>query len=88
MALNLIKAGHALVVHDVRREAAREHLEKGAKWASSDEGGGPRATELIPDPSLPGPADGEAVALGDPTVCWRGLSPAASTPICRPTPPP
>ena len=28
MALNLLKAGHALTVHDVRREAAAPHLER------------------------------------------------------------
>lgn len=62
MALNLMKAGHALVVHDVRREAATPHLERGAKWAES-----PRAAaqdaELILT-SLPGPAEVESVALG------------------------
>ena len=62
MALNLIKAGHTLVVHDVRVEAGKPHLEKGAKWAPS-----PRAAaqgaELILT-SLPGPPEVEAVALG------------------------
>jgi 3-hydroxyisobutyrate dehydrogenase-like beta-hydroxyacid dehydrogenase len=62
MALNLMKAGHTLVVHDVREAAAAPHLERGAKWAAS-----PRATaegaELILT-SLPGPADVDAVALG------------------------
>jgi 3-hydroxyisobutyrate dehydrogenase len=62
MALNLIKAGHALVVHDVRRDAAKEHLEKGAKWASSAKEAA-HGNELILT-SLPGPADVEAVALG------------------------
>src|SRR5262245_62840481 len=62
MALNLIKAGHTLIVHDVRREAAAPHLERGAKWADN-----PRAvardSELILT-SLPGPKEVEAVALG------------------------
>jgi 3-hydroxyisobutyrate dehydrogenase len=62
MALNLLKAGHTLVVHDVRREAAAPHLERGAKWAD-----GPKAvaheSELILT-SLPGPREVEAVALG------------------------
>ncbi len=62
MALNLIKAGHTLVVHDVRRPAAAPHLERGATWAES-----PRAAahgnELILT-SLPGPTEVEAVALG------------------------
>ena len=30
MALNLIKAGHSLTVHDIRREAAEAHLAGGA----------------------------------------------------------
>ena len=33
MALNLIKAGHTLVVYDVRRETANPHLDAGATWA-------------------------------------------------------
>jgi 3-hydroxyisobutyrate dehydrogenase-like beta-hydroxyacid dehydrogenase len=62
MALNLIKAGHALVVHDVRREAAAPHLERGAKWADSPRAAA-RESELILT-SLPGPKEVEAVALG------------------------
>src|SRR5262252_2579334 len=62
MALNLIKAGHTLVVHDVRREAAKEHLEKGARWASTAKEAA-HGNELILT-SLPGPADVETVALG------------------------
>ena len=30
MAMQLAKAGHAMVVHDVRREAAARHLAEGA----------------------------------------------------------
>ena len=62
MALNLMKAGHTLAVHDVRREAATPHLDQGATWAEN-----PRAAasggELVLT-SLPGPAEVEAVALG------------------------
>jgi len=62
MASNLIKAGHELVVHDVRREAAAPHREAGARWADS-----PRrvaeATDVV-FTSLPGPPEVEAVALG------------------------
>jgi NAD binding domain of 6-phosphogluconate dehydrogenase len=32
MALNLIKAGHTLVVHDIRRNMADPHISGGAKW--------------------------------------------------------
>ena len=35
MANNVLKAGYALVVHDVRRDAAGPLLEKGAKWADT-----------------------------------------------------
>jgi 3-hydroxyisobutyrate dehydrogenase-like beta-hydroxyacid dehydrogenase len=62
MASNLMKAGHQLLVHDVRREAAGPHLEAGAGWA-----GTPRALAAATDvvfTSLPGPAEVEAVALG------------------------
>ena len=63
MASHLMKAGHELVVHDVRREAAAPHLRAGASWADT-----PRdvaaATELV-FTSLPGPAEVEAVALGE-----------------------
>jgi 3-hydroxyisobutyrate dehydrogenase len=62
MALNLIKAGHALIVHDVRREAAAPHLGAGAKWADGAQALA-RESELILT-SLPAPRDVEAVALG------------------------
>src|SRR5438552_7717391 len=62
MALNLMKAGHALVVHDVRLDAAKPHLDGGAKWAESPKALA-RASELILT-SLPGPKEVEAVALG------------------------
>ena len=55
MAANLQKAGHELVVHDVRREAAESHVKAGARWADS-----PRAVaeacEVI-FASLPEPKD-------------------------------
>jgi len=63
MALNIIRAGHDVTVHDVRREAATPHLEGGAKWADD-----PREvathSEVIMT-SLPGPREVEAVALGE-----------------------
>ena len=63
MANNLMKGGHELTVHDIRREAAAPHLEAGARWADT-----PRAAAAASEvvfTSLPGPADVEAVALGD-----------------------
>ncbi len=62
MALNLMKAGHTLIVSDVRREAAAPHLERGAKWADRPAALA-RESELILT-SLPGPKEVEAVALG------------------------
>jgi len=62
MASNLIKAGHELVVHDVRPEASALHRKAGAGWAET-----PRevaeATHVV-FTSLPGPPEVEAVALG------------------------
>ncbi|MBI3637945.1 MAG: NAD(P)-dependent oxidoreductase [Candidatus Rokubacteria bacterium] len=63
MAANLMKAGHALVVNDLRRDAAAPHVKDGATWADT-----PRAVAAASDivfTSLPGPADVEAVALGE-----------------------
>ncbi|HEV2054830.1 MAG TPA: NAD(P)-dependent oxidoreductase [Methylomirabilota bacterium] len=74
MALNLIKAGHTLVVYDVRGESAKPHLDAGATWAD-----GPKdvahAGELILT-SLPGPAEVEAVALG-PNGLLEGAQPGS-----------
>jgi len=63
MAQNLMKAGHALVVHDTRSEMVKPHLERGAKGAESPRGAA-QGAELILT-SLPGPPEVEAVALGE-----------------------
>ena len=62
MALNLMKAGHTLLVHDTRREAPGPQLARGAEWAESPAVAA-QSAELILT-SLPGPAEVEAVALG------------------------
>ena len=62
MASNLQKAGHALSVHDIRRDAAAPHLAAGAEWKAT-----PREVAEASDivfTSLPGPPEVEAVALG------------------------
>jgi 3-hydroxyisobutyrate dehydrogenase-like beta-hydroxyacid dehydrogenase len=62
MAANLQKAGHRLVVNDVRRAAAEPHLGRGASWGET-----PSAVAEVSDvvfTSLPGPAEVEAVAVG------------------------
>lgn len=63
MALNLIKAGHALRVTDLRREAATNLEEAGAIWTHS-----PREVATDADVvflSLPMPTDVERVVLTD-----------------------
>ena len=62
IALNAMKGGHELIVHDIRRDSAGPHLKEGAKWAAS-----PREVAAESDvifTSLPGPKEVEAVALG------------------------
>ena len=63
MALNLRKAGHDLVVHDLRREAAERQLAAGCEWADTAR----RVAEScdVVFTSLPGPAEVESVALGE-----------------------
>lgn len=63
IAMNAIKGGNSLTVHDVRREAAAPHIAAGATWANSP-------AELaagcdVVFSSLPGPTEVETVALGD-----------------------
>ena len=62
IALNAMKGGHELIVHDIRREAGEAHVKEGAEWAAS-----PREVAAASDvifTSLPGPKEVEAVALG------------------------
>lgn len=62
MALNVLKAGHTMVVTDLRREAAKPHLDLGATWAGSPKEVA-RASEIV-FTSLPGPREVEAVTMG------------------------
>ena len=63
MAYNCLQGGNEMVVHDIRRESATQHLEAGAVWADS-----PRevaeSSEIV-FTSLPGPVEVEAVGLGE-----------------------
>ncbi|HVN88332.1 MAG TPA: NAD(P)-dependent oxidoreductase [Candidatus Binataceae bacterium] len=72
MALNLIKAGHTVTVHDVRREAAEAHLAGGAKWADTPADAAKDAELVLT--SLPGPKEVEAVALGGENGIIHGIS--------------
>lgn len=77
MALNVKAAGHELVVHDLRREAAAPHLKAGAQWAD-----GPRQVARQSEvvfTSLPGPPEAEAVGAEllegmRPDAAWFDLS--------------
>ena len=63
MASNLLNAGHELVVHDLRREAATNLLEMGATWADTPKEAVPGREVVFT--SLPVPRDVEAVVLGE-----------------------
>src|SRR5207245_1568541 len=62
MAANLQKAGHELVVHDIRRAAAERHLAAGAVWADSPKALAAECEVIFT--SLPGPPEVQEVALG------------------------
>ena len=75
MAANVRRAGHALSVYDLRREAAGPLEDLGAVWADS-----PRAVAAASEvvlSSLPGPPEVEAVVLGDDGV-FAGLAEGAA----------
>lgn len=80
MALNLQKAGHELVVHDMRRASAEPLLAEGAIWADSVAKVG-RAAEVV-FTSLPGPKEMQALGVGEaslitamrPGTVWFDLS--------------
>jgi 3-hydroxyisobutyrate dehydrogenase-like beta-hydroxyacid dehydrogenase len=61
IASQLLRAGHALVVHDVRREAANALLRAGAAWSASP--AALAAESEVVATCLPGPAEMEAVCL-------------------------
>ena len=71
MAMNVLKGGHQVTVHDLREDAAAAHIERGAAWADSPEQVA-AASELV-FTSLPGPPEVEAVAVGEHGVI-RGLA--------------
>ena len=70
IAANLLRAGHALAVHDLRRETARELLAAGATWATSAAQAA-QGCELV-FTSLPGPQETEQVAPGLAEAMARG----------------
>ena len=62
MASNILKAGYALMVNDLRLEAANQLIEKGAVWAETPKVLA-RQCEIICS-SLPGPKEVEEICLG------------------------
>lgn len=84
MALNVRVAGHELVVHDARREAAAPHLQAGATWADGSREVAAQSEVVFT--SLPGPREVEAVAEGliegmAPGAAWFDLSTNSPTVI-------
>lgn len=75
MAANLQKAGHDLIVHDSRREAADPHIAAGAAWAGTPQVAGEYGEVVFL--SLPGPPEVEAVALGE-VGLLSGMAPGAA----------
>lgn len=63
MAANLRKAGHDLVVHDLRKESAQPLLEVGATWAATVADLG-QAVDVV-FTSLPGPKEMQAIGVGE-----------------------
>jgi len=60
MALNTRAKGYDMIVHDLRRDAAGPHLEKGAVWANSARQVAEAADVVFT--SLPGPKEVQSVA--------------------------
>ncbi len=63
MALNLRKAGHEVVVHDVRKESAQPLVAAGATWAETVADVGEAADVVFT--SLPGPKEMQEVGVGE-----------------------
>lgn len=82
MAVNLLRAGFAVTVHDTRSESAQVHLNLGARWAPDPAGCADGSDVLIT--MLPGPRQVEAVLLHAgaaaalaPTATWIDMSTSA-----------
>ena len=74
MSRNILAAGHQLVVHDLRAEAAAGLLADGAAWAASPRDAA--AGQQVAITMLPGPPQVERVLLG-PDGLLAGLAPGA-----------
>jgi 3-hydroxyisobutyrate dehydrogenase len=85
MAANLRRAGHDMVVHDLRSEAAEPLLDNKVSWAATPKELA-EACDLV-FTSQPWPADVEAVLRGDsgPGAGFRGAPPGSTCPPARPS---
>jgi 3-hydroxyisobutyrate dehydrogenase len=82
MALNAQKGGHDLIVNDLRRDCAKPHLERGARWADSARDIASEADVILT--SLPGPREVEAMSEDilqamRKDAAWFDLSPNSVT---------
>ncbi len=75
MAANLQKAGYALVIHDIRREAGANRIAAGAIWAESPKAVAEQCEVIFT--SLPGPKEVEPVVFG-PEGILAGVKPGAA----------
>jgi 3-hydroxyisobutyrate dehydrogenase-like beta-hydroxyacid dehydrogenase len=76
MARCLIDGGHQLTVHDLRREAATNLCEMGARWADTAKAVAEASHVVFL--SLPGPAQMEAVMLDPEAGVLAGLRPGSA----------
>jgi 3-hydroxyisobutyrate dehydrogenase len=74
MANNILKAGHKLIVYDLRREAAQPLMDAGASWANDPKSVAELSEAIFT--SLPGPPEVEVAALGHNGIL-EGIRPGA-----------
>jgi 3-hydroxyisobutyrate dehydrogenase len=75
MAANIQKAGYALVIHDIRREAGANRIAAGAVWADSPKAVAEQCDVIFT--SLPGPKEVEPVVFGADGIL-AGIRPGAA----------
>ena len=75
MASNLQKAGRELVVNDLGRNIAEQHIAAGAEWAESPKALAARCEVVLT--SLPGPPEVAAVALDGEEGLIAGMKPGS-----------
>lgn len=69
------KGGYDLIVHDISRQAAQQHLSDGATWAETPKALGEACDVVLT--SLPGPPEVRAVATDPETGLLAGMKPGS-----------